>query len=102
LLVLDKFGQDLEQEKNYRILYTFSEQVLAYSYAVQNLSSKPLDITLDFSKSENMLYSSSQSKIKKAVMPGQVEFMMHTMAKPSSAKFSRSVNCQVSEIRRQL
>ena len=99
---MDKFGQDLETDTKYRVLYTFSEQVLAYSYAVQNISAKALDIMLDFSKSENMLYSSRESRIKKVVMPGQVEFMMHTMAKPSSAKFSRSVNCTVSEVRRQI
>jgi hypothetical protein len=81
-------------------MYTFSEQVLAYSYAVQNLSNKPLDILLDFSKSENMLYSSLENRIKKMVMPGQIEFMMHTMAKPNSAKFSRSVNCQVNEYKK--
>ena len=34
LLVMDKFGQELEVTPNYRILYTFSEQILAYSYAV--------------------------------------------------------------------
>jgi hypothetical protein len=72
--------------------------VLAYSYSVQNLSTKPLNITLDFSKSENMLNSSRESKIKKLVMPGQVEFMMHTMAKPNCTKFSRSVNCQINEV----
>lgn len=70
LLILDKFGQDLESDNKYRILYTFSEQVLAYSYAVQNISARPLDIMLDFSKSENMLYSSRESRIKKLVMPG--------------------------------
>lgn len=100
LLILDKFGQDLESEHNYRILYTFSEQVLAYSYAVQNMTNKPLDISLDFSKSENMLFSSRDSKIKKMVLPNQVEFMMHTMSKPSSSKFKRHVKCDVKEVLR--
>ena len=34
LLVIDKFGQELENKKGYKLLYTFSEQVHAYSYAV--------------------------------------------------------------------
>jgi len=96
LLILDKFGQDLESDSKYRIIYTFSEQVIAYSYAVQNLASKPLEIKLDFGKSENMLFSSKERHITKMVLPGQVEFMMHTMAKPSATSFKRSVNCSVS------
>lgn len=34
LLVIDKFGQELENKKGYKLFYTFSEQVNAYSYAV--------------------------------------------------------------------
>ena len=34
LLIIDRFGQELEAKQAYRILYTFSEQILAYSYAV--------------------------------------------------------------------
>lgn len=34
LLIVERFGQELEVTPSYRILYTFSEQILAYSYAV--------------------------------------------------------------------
>jgi hypothetical protein len=34
LLVIDRFGQELEAKKGYKVIYTFSEQVHAYSYAV--------------------------------------------------------------------
>jgi len=95
LLVTDKFGQELEVTANYRILYTFSEQILAYSYSVQNLTANPLDITLDFGSSQNMLLSSKGKSITKTVLPNQVEFMMHTMAKPSVSDFKRSVKCSI-------
>jgi len=36
LLIAEKFGQFLEQKPAYDILYTFSEQILAYSYFVTN------------------------------------------------------------------
>lgn len=64
-MIVDRFGQELEVTPTYRILYTFSEQILAYSYAVQNLTSMPLEFTLDFSSSVNMLYSSKTYKIAK-------------------------------------
>ena len=34
LLIIDKFGQELENKKGYKLLYTFSEQIHAYSYSV--------------------------------------------------------------------
>lgn len=36
LLIAEKFGQFLEQKPAYDIIYTFSEQILAYSYFVTN------------------------------------------------------------------
>ena len=97
LLVMDKFGQELEVTQNYRIIYTFSEQILAYSYAVQNLTGQPLDITLDFGSSHNMLLSSKGKSMTKTVLPNQIEFMMHTMAKPNVTDFKRSVKCSIKQ-----
>lgn len=51
LLVIDKFGQELENKKGYKLYYTFSEQVHAYTYAIQNNIGKTVDITLDCSTS---------------------------------------------------
>lgn len=34
LLVLERYGQEHENRRGYKLLYTFSEQVHAYSYAV--------------------------------------------------------------------
>jgi hypothetical protein len=58
LLVMDKFGQVFKKTKIYELLYTFSEQVLAFSYAVRNLSSKPIDAEINFKNSKHMLYGS--------------------------------------------
>ena len=65
LQIVDRFGQELEVTPTHRILYTFSEQILAYSYAIENLTSVPLEFRLDFSSSVNMLYSSKSHKIAK-------------------------------------
>lgn len=44
MIVIDRFGQELEAKKTYKVLYTFSEQVHAYSYAIQNLLPKAVEI----------------------------------------------------------
>ena len=49
--MIEKFGQELEAKKNYKVLYTFSEQIHGYSYAIQNLSNAALDVLLDCSNS---------------------------------------------------
>ena len=69
-----------KEHQFYKVLYSFSEQVLVYSYAVQNLTNVPLEITLDLSNSEQMLCScgsyyrvncNDESQIMtKIIMPG--------------------------------
>lgn len=60
--------------------------------------SRPVDITLDCSKSENMTFSSKESKITKRAESNNTEFMMHSMALPNAAKFVRSAKCSVKEV----
>ena len=98
LLIIDRYGQELENKKGYKLLYTYSEQVHAYSYAVQNMVGRTVDITLDCSSSQNMLYSSKTARMTKRVDGGHIQFMMHSMAAPNAAKFVRSAKCQISEI----
>jgi hypothetical protein len=49
LLIIEKYGQELENKKGYKLLYTYSEQIHAYSYAVQNMVGRTVDINLDCS-----------------------------------------------------
>ena len=58
---------------------------------------RTVDIHLDCSSSQNMLFSSKGSKISKRVDAGHIEFMMHTMAIPNEQKFVRSAKCQITE-----
>ncbi len=57
-----------------------------------------MDITLDCSSSQHMLFSSKTNKITKRIDPGQTEFMMHSLAIPNAAKFVRSAKCIVKEV----
>jgi hypothetical protein len=57
-----------------------------------------MEITLDCSSSQHMLFSSKTNKITKRIEPGHTEFMMHSMAVPNVAKFVRSAKCIVREI----
>ena len=59
---------------------------------------RTVDILLDCSTSQNMLFSSKTNKIEKRVDAGHIEFMMHSMAVPNANKFVRSAKCIVKEI----
>ena len=65
IAILSKYGQELESKHKVKSYYTFSEQVHAYSYGVLNDSDKTLDITMDCSASQNMLFSTKGEVIKK-------------------------------------
>jgi hypothetical protein len=67
-----------------KTFYTFSEQVHAYSYGVLNELDRPIEITLDCSASQNMLFSTRTNTIKKRVDPGKLEFILHAQALPSA------------------
>ena len=58
----------------------FSSNSFAYTYGVKNESGNALEVTLDFSSSENMAYSSKSPIVKKVVKPGEFQFMLHTQA----------------------
>ena len=51
VLILEKYGQELESKRGFKTLYTFSEQVHAYSYGVFNEHNRAIEATLDCSAS---------------------------------------------------
>ena len=51
VLISKKFGVSQEATNHYEVFYTFSENVLAYSYCVLNKAKHPLDFLIDTSKS---------------------------------------------------
>lgn len=59
---------------------------------------RTVDVHLDCSASQNMLFSSKSSKVSKRVEAGHVEFMMHAMAVPNAGKFVRSAKCSTTEV----
>ena len=68
LLIIDKFGQELKNSKRgYRLLYSFSDKISGYSYAIQNTKNRQLKVRLDCSKSENLLFSTASSIIDKTI-----------------------------------
>ena len=98
-MILDKYGQELKARNGYRILYTFSEQVNAFSYAIQNTSGKQADATLDCSESQDMIFSSRTDTITKRVDASATEFMMHAMVKPNANQFTRKEVCRMKEVK---
>ena len=59
---------------------------------------RTVDIHLDCSASQNMIFSSKSSKISKRVDGGHIEFMMHSMAVPNTPKFIRSAKCHITDV----
>ena len=49
LLVVEKFGQEIKKsEKGYRVLYTVSDKIFGYTYAIQNITNhKTIRVKLD-------------------------------------------------------
>jgi hypothetical protein len=47
------------------------------SVGVQNRSNIPYRVTLDFSKSKNLIFSTKTAKVEKVIMPGKYDFYMH-------------------------
>ena len=99
IAILANYGQELERKKGFKALYTFSEQIHAYSYGIINTGSTPLIAQLDCSASKNMLFSTRNDVIKKRIDPGELEFMLHAMGLPSEDQFIRSAKCTVQEVK---
>ena len=102
-LVIQEYGMVQKEKKEYKVLYSFSEMALVYSYAIQNLQNVPLEISLDLSNSVNMIASTptsplkdDQKKITKVVQPHTLTFCCHQMVKPESNEWKRSVKISLS------
>lgn len=80
-MVLEKFGEELETKAGvYKLICKFSEQSYTFSYGIENIGSKAIEITLDCKSSRNMIFTEPSGKITKLIEPGAFEFMMHAEA----------------------
>ena len=90
ILLIEKYGTELENRTGVRCFYHFSKATHCYSYGLYNEQAQAIEVTLDCSASENMLFSAKIPLVKKRIEAGQLEFMMHSMAVPSVESFVRS------------
>jgi hypothetical protein len=96
LLVMEKFGHEQKKSKQgYRLLYTFSDKILGYTYGVQNTKDHSLKVTLDVGKSSSMIHSTPTTLVTKTIQAGETEFFLHSVASPNKPKFSRVVDVNV-------
>lgn len=84
-----------KSKAGFRLLYTFSDKIFGYSYAVQNTRNKKIKVELDCSKSMNMLFSMPSPKVDKVIEPFETVFFMHSMALPSTSSFKRAAECRI-------
>lgn len=97
IAILANYGQELDKTSTFKAIYTFSEQIHAYSYGVLNTGPAPIIAQIDCSSSTNMIFSPRMNIIKKRVEPGELEFFLHGMGLPTEEEFVRSAKCTVLE-----
>lgn len=98
IAILATYGQESDKSQHYKSLYTFSEQIHAYSYGVLNTGPNTIIAQIDCSSSTNMLFSPRTNVIKKRVEPGELEFFLHAMGMPYAEEFVRSAKCTIQEV----
>lgn len=57
IAILTTYGQELDKTPNLKALYTFSEQINAYSYGILNVGSEAITAQMDCSASINTIFS---------------------------------------------
>ena len=87
---IEKYGKELESKQGVKCFYYFSPKTHCYSYGVYNEQPQAIEVNLDCSESENMVFSSKLPVVKKRVEPGQLEFIMHAMAVPKVDNYVRT------------
>ena len=98
-MIIERFGEELESKPNaYRLLYKFYETSYTFSYAIENIGTRAIEITLDSTSSRNMVYSEASGKVTKIVEPGALEFFMHCEAAPGAEEFARGAQCTYREV----
>ena len=65
VLIIERFGKELEVKRGLRVLFTYSEQVHTYSYGVINDHNKSIEATIDTSGSKFMVSSTKGAIVKK-------------------------------------
>lgn len=93
ILLIERQGTELDSKTGVRCFYYLSKKTHNYSYGVYNEQSQAIEVTLDCAGSENMVFSTKGSYVRKRIEPGQLEFMLHAMAIPSADTFVRSARC---------
>jgi calpain-15 len=93
ILLIEKFGKELEYKTGVRCFFQFNKDVHAYSYGILNEQAGDIEANLDCSGSENMIFSTNTTLVKRRIEPGKMEFMLHALAHPSVDTFVRSAKC---------
>lgn len=98
-IILERFGEEIEQKPGvYRLINKFSEQSYTFSYGIENLGTRAIEVTLDCNSSRNMVFSEESGKATKIIEPGQIEFIMHAEAAPGAEEFARGSLCTYKEV----
>lgn len=85
ILIMHKFSKvepQFEKNGSFELRYTFSDQIFGFSYFATNKSLDPIELTVDLSKSTNMVSQTAKNSITKRIEPGATEFMIHQRVKP--------------------
>lgn len=93
-LIIKSLGEERRSGVNSDILsIEYMSKTNVVSVGVQNKSNIPQHVTLDFSKSKNLLFSTKSPRVEKVIEPGQYEFFLHFyLLADESGKNTESLN----------
>jgi len=76
-LILQNYGKDIERGEGFRIIQFESPAIFSWTLGVSNESETPLAMTMDLSRSDNLMVSTKGAIAKRSVDPHKVQFLMH-------------------------
>ena len=98
LLLIKKFGQTYKKTIDYVLKYSLSDKIMAYSYAVENISTQSLKVSLDSQHCKGFLHSIPESSLTKVIRPNATEFFYHGIINPNSTSYKRDYRCKPEEL----
>lgn len=56
-MILEQFGEEEGQGQGYKVIKYFSTNSYSFTYGIKNLTDNILEGNMDFSKSQNLIFS---------------------------------------------
>ena len=93
VFLIQNHGVEIENKSGIKVLYYIYQDIHCYLYGICNYKDEGIEVNLDCSESENMVFSEDNGKIIKYVGSRDFAFMISALALPDAESFVRSARC---------